>query len=51
MAVAIEGLRAEEDLQIPQKMSDHEQKKDTTRNGHDVFFAQRRTKDVRDHIH
>src|SRR5262245_22038884 len=50
-AVAVEGFRAEEYLEIAGEMADHEQEQDESRDGHDVLPAQRRAKNVRNHLH
>src|SRR6185295_13675643 len=51
VAVAIDGLRAEKDLQVSQKVADHEQKQRATADRHDVFPAERSIKKIRGNVH
>ena len=51
MTVPIDGFSAEKKLQVAREVPDDEQEHHETRHRHDVFFAQRRTKDARNDFH
>ena len=51
MAIPVKGLGAEKQLEIAGEMRDHKQEQEKSRNGHDVFPAQRRFENVRKDIH
>ena len=50
VAVAIDGFRPEEDLQIARQMADNEKKQSRATAGHDIFLAERGTKQVAEKI-
>jgi hypothetical protein len=46
MAVGIDLIGADEDLQIPGQMAEDEKKQHAARDGHDILPSERRTKQI-----
>src|SRR5258705_481750 len=51
MAVAIDGLRTQENLQVAHQVADDENKQQESRHRHQVLLAQRRFEYVRNYLH